>query len=124
MASKKPLNVTDESRSTIMTIILLAWPVLVEQIFSTLVSFADTAMVGSMGKVATASISISNPPIFLLNGVFMSLGVGITALVARHTGHGGRIHQQFAHHALKRRGHGPGRGHHVPGCPSRGCRGA
>ncbi len=88
MASKKPLNVTDESRSTIMTIILLAWPVLVEQIFSTLVSFADTAMVGSMGKVATASISISNPPIFLLNGVFMSLGVGITALVARHTGAG------------------------------------
>ena len=88
MATKKPLNVTDESRSTLMTIILLAWPVFLEQIFSTLVSFADTAMVGSLGKVATASISISNPPIFLLNGVFMSLGVGITALVARHTGAG------------------------------------
>lgn len=89
MASRaKPLNVTDESRSTVMTIILLAWPVLVEQIFTTLVSFADTAMVGSLGAGATASVSISNSPIFLLNGVIMSLGVGITALVARATGAG------------------------------------
>ena len=87
-SNKKKLNVTDESRSTFMTIILLAWPVFVEQIFSTLVSFADTAMVGSLGATATASISISNSPIFLLNGIIMSLGVGITALVARATGAG------------------------------------
>ena len=86
--NKKKLDVTDESRSTFMTIILLAWPVFVEQIFSTLVSFADTAMVGSMGATATASISISNSPIFFLNGIIMSLGVGITALVARATGAG------------------------------------
>ena len=59
MASKKPLNVTDESRSVPMTIFLLAWPVFVEQIFSTLVSFADTAMVGALGKEATAAISIN-----------------------------------------------------------------
>lgn len=85
---KQQLNVTDESRSPFMTIVLLAWPVFVEQIFSTLVSFADTAMVGSMGAEATASISISNSPIFLLNGIIMSLGVGLTALVARATGAG------------------------------------
>lgn len=84
----KPLNVTDESRSTVMTVILLAWPVLVEQIFTTLVSFADTAMVGSMGAAATASVSISNAPNFLMNGIIMSLGVGITAMVARATGAG------------------------------------
>ena len=45
-------------------------------------------MVGSMGAEATASISISNSPIFLLNGINMALGVGITALVARATGAG------------------------------------
>ena len=71
-----------------MTILLLAWPVFVEQIFTTLVSFADTAMVGSLGAEATAAISISNSPVFLLNGLIMSLGVGITALVARATGRG------------------------------------
>lgn len=87
-SNAKKLNVTDESRSAAMTIILLAWPVLLEQIFTTLVSFADTAMVGSLGAQATAAVSISNSPVFLLNGIIMSLGVGITALVARATGAG------------------------------------
>lgn len=88
MAEKKQLNVTDESRSVPMTIILLAWPVFIEQVFSTLVSFADTAMVGALGKEATASISISNSPIFLLNGIMMALGVGITTMVAHAVGAG------------------------------------
>ena len=88
MASKKPLNVTDESRSVPKTIFLLAWPVFIEQIFTTLVSFADTAMVGALGKEATASISISNSPIFLLNGIIMSLGVGITTMIGHAVGAG------------------------------------
>ena len=88
MAAKKQLNVTDESRSIPMTIILLAWPVFIEQVFTTLVSFADTAMVGALGKEATASISISNSPIFLLNGIMMALGVGITTMVAHAVGAG------------------------------------
>lgn len=97
----KHLNITDESRSPVMTIILLAWPVFVEQIFTTLVSFADTAMVGSLGAGATASVSISNSPIFLLNGIIMSLGVGITAMVARATGAGNtKLVQKLMRHAV------------------------
>lgn len=84
----KSINVTDESRSVTKTIFLLAWPVFLEQIFTTLVSYADTAMVGSMGAGATAAITISNSPIFLLNGIIMALGVGITSLVARSVGAG------------------------------------
>ena len=41
MATK--LNIVDESRSPTKTILLLAWPVLIEQVFSTLVGYADTA---------------------------------------------------------------------------------
>lgn len=101
MATKKQLNVLDESRSPFMTILLLAWPVFVDQIFTTLVSFADTAMVGSLGAEATASISISNSPVFLLNGLIMSLGVGITALVARATGRGdAELVKKLMRHAL------------------------
>ena len=102
MASKaRPLNVTDESRSAVMTIILLAWPVFVEQIFTTLVSFADTAMVGSLGAAATASVTISNSPTFLLNGIVMSLGVGITAMVARATGAGNtQLVRKLMRHAI------------------------
>lgn len=87
MARKNGI-VLDDSRSITKTILLLAWPVFVEQIFTTVISYADTAMVGFLGKAATASVSISNSPIFLLNGIIMALGVGITSLVARAVGQG------------------------------------
>jgi len=88
MAAEKQWTVIDESRKPWATILLLAWPVFVEQIFTTLVSFVDTAMVGSLGAEATAAISISNSPVMLLNGLFLTLGVGVTALVARAAGAG------------------------------------
>ena len=84
----KSVNVTDEKNSVLKTIFLLAWPVFLEQIFTTLVGYADTAMVGSMGAAATAAVTISQSPIMLLNGVVMSLGVGVTTLVARAVGAG------------------------------------
>jgi len=87
LAQKQNL-ILDDTANVTKTIILLAWPVFLEQIFTTLVSYADTAMVGSLGAWATASVTISNSPIMLLNGVVMSLGVGITALVARAVGAG------------------------------------
>ncbi len=88
MAKKRVFDINDTSKSPARLIFLLAWPVFLEQIFTTLVSYADTAMVGALGKNATASVSISNSPIFLLNGIIMSLGVGITTLVAQATGAG------------------------------------
>ena len=99
--AKRSINVTDESNSVFKTIFLLAWPVFLEQIFTTLVGYADTAMVGSMGAAATASVSISQPPIMLLNGIIMALGVGITTLVARAAGAGNTEHvKKLMHHAV------------------------
>lgn len=74
--------------SPIKAVLILSWPVVVEQFLSTFVNYADTAMVGSMGAYATASVSISNPVFMLVGGVAMSLGVGITALLARAVGSG------------------------------------
>ena len=85
MAANK-LDLTDESLSPFKVIVWLAWPLFLEQILSTFVSFADTAMVGALGVNATASISISNSFVFLLNGVMMALGTGLTAYVARSVG--------------------------------------
>ena len=84
--AKQKLDLTNENNSPVKTILFLAWPLFLEQILSTLVSFADTAMVGSLGKTATAAISISNSFVFLINGVVMALGVGLTAYVARSIG--------------------------------------
>ena len=87
MAKKKPaLDLTDERISPIKIILYLTWPLFIEQILTTLISYADTAMVGALGVNATASVSISNSFVFLINGVVMALGVGITTYVARSVG--------------------------------------
>jgi len=84
--AKQKIDLTNENQSIIKVILWLAWPLFLEQVLSTLVSFVDTAMVGSLGAAATASVSISNSFVFLINGVVISLGVGITAYVARSVG--------------------------------------
>ena len=80
------ISIVDDKRSPWATIVLLAFPILIEQILTSLVNVVDTAMVGSMGKIATASVSISQSPNMLINGVIMSLGVGFTSLIARSVG--------------------------------------
>jgi len=86
MSRKRQLNLMDESIHPIKTIFWLAWPVMIEQLMSTLVQYVDAAMVGSLGAYATASVSISNPIIMMINGVVMSCTIGLTALVARSIG--------------------------------------
>ena len=84
--AKTRLDLTDERQSTLKVILWLSWPLFLEQVLSTLVSFADTAMVGALGATATAAISISNSFVFLLNGAVMAAGVGFTTYVARSVG--------------------------------------
>ena len=52
--STQKVSVVDESRRPSFTIVMLAWPVFIEQILVSLVSYVDTAMVGSMGANAVA----------------------------------------------------------------------
>ncbi len=84
--ARSKLDLTDDRQSPFKVIILLAWPLFVEQILSTLVTFADNAMVGQIGIHATAAVTISNPFVFLLNGVVLAMGVGLTAYIARSVG--------------------------------------
>ncbi|MBQ3008746.1 MAG: MATE family efflux transporter [Oscillospiraceae bacterium] len=84
--STKTKTLIDENVKPSTTILLLAWPVFVEQVLSTLVHSVDTAMVGSLGAIATASVSISGTPMMLINGIVMSFGMGFTALIARMVG--------------------------------------
>lgn len=88
MQKQSHVNIFDESRTPFQIIVLLAWPIFIEQILSTLVTYADTAMVGSLGAYATAAASISNPALFLITGAVIAMGVGITAMVARSMGAG------------------------------------
>ena len=84
--ARQKLDLTNENQNIFKVILWLAWPLFLEQVLSTLVSFVDTAMVGTLGAAATASVSISNSFVFLINGVVIALGIGITAYVARSVG--------------------------------------
>ena len=84
--SKQSFSVVDDQRHPLSTIVMLAWPIFVEQVLVSLVQAVDTAMVGSLGAVATASVAINQSPNMLINGIIMALGVGFTSLIARSVG--------------------------------------
>ncbi|HEY3368741.1 MAG TPA: MATE family efflux transporter [Symbiobacteriaceae bacterium] len=70
------------------TIIHLAWPVIAEQLLSTLANMVDTVLVGRLGAVFVAAAGLTQLPHWLMLGLFMGLGVGVNALVARFQGAG------------------------------------
>lgn len=80
------VSVTDPASNPIKVIVMLAWPIFLEQVLVSLVQSVDTAMVGSLGATATASVAISQNPINLINSVIMALGVGFTTMIARAVG--------------------------------------
>lgn len=80
----------DREREETAQLLALAWPCILENLTTTLVSLVDTAMVGSIGAVATAAVGLCSSPTWLMNGLARSLGVGGTALAARAVGAGDR----------------------------------
>lgn len=64
----------------------VAWPSATESVLVGLVSAIDTMMVGVLGTGAIAAVGITNQPKFILLAIFMSLNVGVTAIVARRRG--------------------------------------
>ncbi|MEA4884052.1 MAG: MATE family efflux transporter [Clostridia bacterium] len=77
-----------DPRAMRRTIMALAWPVVAEQVLGTMTQMADMIMVGRLGAAAVAAVGLSNQPLFIVQGLFMGLGVGVTALVARFIGAG------------------------------------
>ncbi len=85
---KKNLDLFDPTLSPGFIIWALAWPTIVEQILQVSVTFADSAMVGSLGESSTAAISVTSSTIWLVNGWMNALALGFGVLMARHLGAG------------------------------------
>lgn len=66
----------------------LAWPSVADNLLATMVGIVAMIMVGSLGSTAIAAVGISNQLVWLAYVVFLALGVGSTALVARAVGAG------------------------------------
>ena len=68
----------------------LGWPAIIEQILGTMVSYVDTAMVGSMGANGTAAVSVNGPALWLIGSAMMGIGVGYSVQVSNAVGAGDR----------------------------------
>ncbi|HEM5209441.1 TPA: hypothetical protein U1343_002022 [Streptococcus suis] len=71
-------------------IIRLALSATVENIFQTLVGFVDTLLIAQLGLVAVTAVGLANTILNVYLAVYMALGVGATALIARSIGAGDR----------------------------------
>ncbi len=79
---------SEERRGYLKLIARLAWPTILEQVLATLVSYVDTAMVGRLGKEASAAVGATMTLNWMLGGLVMALGVGFLAYIARSMGAG------------------------------------
>ncbi len=81
-------HLLDQRRPPWAVIIALAWPTIAEQLLQVLVTFVDSAMVGSLGASATASVSVPTSTIWLVNGWMNAFAIGFGVLMARSLGAG------------------------------------
>ncbi|MGI6200333.1 MAG: MATE family efflux transporter [Christensenellales bacterium] len=68
------------------SVLHLAWPTIFENLMTTMVSYVDTAMVGSLGALATAAVAINSSPMWMINSTISAVAVGGTVLVAQAIG--------------------------------------
>ena len=79
-----------EAKATVMTILALAWPTIIEQAMQTAVQYIDTAMVGALGTHATAAVGATGTVGWLVVSTMFALGVGFLSYIARACGAGDR----------------------------------
>lgn len=64
----------------------IAWPALVEQTLTSLVSMVDMMMVGVLGSAAISAVGLATQPRFIFMTLVMSMNTGATAIIARARG--------------------------------------
>ena len=74
--------------SMLPVILSLAWPTVLEQIMQTAVQYIDTAMVGSLGKQATAAVGSTGTVSWLVSSTVSAIGVVFLAYISQAIGAG------------------------------------
>lgn len=75
---------------TAATIMILAWPTILEQVMQTAVQYIDTAMVGALGTQATAAVGATGTVGWLITGTLSALSVGFLSMISRACGENNR----------------------------------
>ena len=81
-------NVIKEEKiyQPVKSIMLLAWPVMIEMGLHTFIWIYDTAMVMRLGAYEATAVEYGAVIFFSINQILGALGIGANALVARYTG--------------------------------------
>lgn len=82
------LSTPDLERHIPGTIMKLAWPAILEQFLICMTSLVDTAMVGSIGAIATAAVAVNISSVWMINGFSTALSVGFSYLISHAVGEG------------------------------------
>src|SRR5512136_1555860 len=101
------MSTTDSVASTLLRtdpalarrVLTLAWPAVIEQTLAMMISLVDFYIVGHLGAAALDGVGLGGQMLSLTSSFLGAVGVGSTALVARHIGaqeqgHATRIAQQ------------------------------
>lgn len=67
-------------------VLALAWPSVAEQTLVTLIGLVDAYIIGHLGAAALAAVGLGGQVLNLVAATFGAVGVGATALIARHIG--------------------------------------
>jgi len=67
-------------------VLTLAWPAVAEQMLVMMISLVDFYIVGHLGAAAVGGVGLGTQMLFLTSSFLSAVGVGATALVARHIG--------------------------------------
>lgn len=86
---EKVLHEGNPTRAELMRLVVaLSIPTILAEVSSTAMEYIDTAMVGSLGATATASVGIVASTTWLLGGLCMGTALGFTVQIAHLVGAG------------------------------------
>lgn len=75
-------------RTTMISLVTLAIPTILEEVCSTLLQYVDTAMVGHLGEKATAAVSTTTTIGWLLHSIPGAVAIALLALASKANGAG------------------------------------
>ncbi len=87
-ASRDSILAPDIEQHILGTIMRLAWPAILEQFLVCMATLIDTAMVGSIGAIATAAVAVNISTVWLINGFSTALSAGFSYLISHAVGEG------------------------------------
>ena len=84
------LHKKSKVKNVFRTLIALSVPTITEQIFSTLLQYVDTAMVGYLGERATSAVSITTTVNWLIGSISSAVSVAVLAMISQAYGSGNK----------------------------------